>query len=954
MKKLFSGLLLFLVSSVIMLSACVKAPEASFSANPVSGASSLAVTFIDQSTNKPQSWTWDFGDGTTSNEHNPSHSYNLVGTYSVILTTANSKGSNSLSRTALIKVSPGPIDRLEIQPKELALVVGASQQFGIKAFDQFNNEISNFSSTWGVTPEAGTIDGQGNLNAGNKPGTFTNAVKVDVKKDEITKTATSSVSLRVGPLSRITIAPAQTNLEIGANQKFEVKAFDRYDNEIKDASYNWFTKESIGTLDQSGSFTAGTKAGSFSKYIQVESRKDGAVVSANADISINPGPFNGLSLEPQDTALAINSTQQFVAKPQDEYGNEIQGMPVTWTLNGGGTIKDGLFTSGTVAGKYNNAVKARVARGALVKEASASITINPDPLDKVIVFPNPVDLGIGATQQFTAYGVDQFGNKLNNLSFTWAIKDGGKIDSNGLFIAGDNPATYKEVIKVDTVRDQTIKSGYASLTVLPDTIYFACERFTPIFTNICLMKANGESVSQVTKLSDPDKANTFSISPDGKRIVFEKETLDKNKNTWSGSIWIINIDGSGLSRLSGGFYPDWSPDGKKIVFYSTRDGNSQIYVMDSDGGNQVRLTNNTAADKYPSWSPDGKNIAFSSNRDGKYEIYVMDNNGGNVKRLTAQTGNNYYPDWSPDTSKISFASDRDGDLEIFTMNIDGSSQLKLTNNPKTNHRPSWSPDGKRIIFSSNMDGNYEIYIMDGDGRNQIRLTNHPATDSYPRFTPRKQGTKVDTAAQPSIVTNQTLFQSVEDAAAWVKPAVVRIKHSAGEGSGMIIDSQGYILTNNHVVENVPFATVILDDGQQFNGIVIGRDLVHDMAVLKISASNLRALTFGDSDQLKLGQKLIALGFPLDLPGSVTVTSGLFSATRKGSAPNMTWIQTDTAVNPGNSGGPLIAVTGEVMGMVTAGLREIDGIPITGISFAISSNTIRTYLFRLKAGEIITN
>ncbi len=757
------SLFFILLLSLITIT-CTKIPETNFTTDTSAGNAPLQIQFKDLSTNKPQSWTWDFGDGTTSNEHNPSHSYNLVGTYSVILTTANSKGSNSLSRTALIKVSPGPIDRLEIQPKELALVVGASQQFGIKAFDQFNNEISNFSSTWGVTPEAGTIDGQGNLNAGNKPGTFTNAVKVDVKKDEITKTATSSVSLRVGPLSRITIAPAQTNLEIGANQKFEVKAFDRYDNEIKDASYNWFTKESIGTLDQSGSFTAGTKAGSFSKYIQVESRKDGAVVSANADISINPGPFNGLSLEPQDTALAINSTQQFVAKPQDEYGNEIQGMPVTWTLNGGGTIKDGLFTSGTVAGKYNNAVKARVARGALVKEASASITINPDPLDRVIISPNPAEIGIGVNQQFAAYGIDQFGNRLSDVDFVWSLKDGGKIDSKGFFTAGENSGNFKDNITVEAKQGPLTKRGFISTIIIPDRIAFTSfsgSTLSSFSGNIFIIDANGTNISQVTKLQVGDVASYLSVSPDGKKIVFLKLIWDTKERTFFTEIWVVNIDGSGLAQLTTGTSPSWSPDGKKIVFSSKRDGNYEIYVMNHDGSNIIKLTNNQTLNSGTAWSPDGNRIVFSSYRDGNFQIYAMNSDGMNITRLTNNKGNDIQPVWSPDGKKIAFTSDRDGDDEIFIMNSDGSNPTQLTDNTSVDWEPSFSPDGNKIVFSSNRDGSNQVYVMESSGRNQARITNRNSEEAEPTYLPRKQGIKVDTAAQPSMPNSQTLFQSVE-------------------------------------------------------------------------------------------------------------------------------------------------------------------------------------------------
>lgn len=161
----------------------------------------------------------------------------------------------------------------------------------------------------------------------------------------------------------------------------------------------------------------------------------------------------------------------------------------------------------------------------------------------------------------------------------------------------------------------------------------------------------------------------------------------------------------------------------------------------------------------------------------------------------------------------------------------------------------------------------------------------------------------------------------------------------GSGSGFIISSGGEILTNAHVVDGADSVTVTLKDGRTFDGKVLGEDPFTDVAIVKIEASNLPALSLGDSDSLQPGEAVIAIGNPLGLNN--TVTSGILSATgRSGSDigasdKRVDYIQTDAAINPGNSGGPLLNYRGEVIGMNTAIIRNAQG-----LGFAIPINTVQ--------------
>ncbi len=168
------------------------------------------------------------------------------------------------------------------------------------------------------------------------------------------------------------------------------------------------------------------------------------------------------------------------------------------------------------------------------------------------------------------------------------------------------------------------------------------------------------------------------------------------------------------------------------------------------------------------------------------------------------------------------------------------------------------------------------------------------------------------------------------------PQAPESRRSMGAGSGVIISKDGYILTNNHVVEGAKEVTVTLANQQEYKARVVGRDPKTDLAILKVkSTESFPAVTMGDSDQLKVGDWVIAIGNPFGLNN--TVTSGIVSAKGRviGAGPYDDFIQTDASINPGNSGGPLINMKGELVGINTAIVPNGKG-----IGFAIPVNTAK--------------
>ena len=174
----------------------------------------------------------------------------------------------------------------------------------------------------------------------------------------------------------------------------------------------------------------------------------------------------------------------------------------------------------------------------------------------------------------------------------------------------------------------------------------------------------------------------------------------------------------------------------------------------------------------------------------------------------------------------------------------------------------------------------------------------------------------------------------------------------GMGSGTIFDEKGYMLTNNHVVGGAEKIAVTLWNGEVLEGTLVGSCALHDTAVVKVKGKNLQAAELGDSDRLRVGQRVYAIGNPFGLAGGPTITSGVISAVKRtiesqrGLLENL--VQTDAAINPGNSGGPLVDLEGKVVAISTAIIPFAQG-----IGFAIPINSAKNCTNEIITGGIVT-
>ena len=229
------------------------------------------------------------------------------------------------------------------------------------------------------------------------------------------------------------------------------------------------------------------------------------------------------------------------------------------------------------------------------------------------------------------------------------------------------------------------------------------------------------------------------------------------------------------------------------------------------------------------------------------------------------------------------------------------------------------------------------------------LARTPSPTPIPQHLPTAQPTLPPTNTPKPTVTHTPVPRSTPspslslvDVVDRVRAGVVRIEGTSGGGSGFIVDADGYILTNEHVISGNTRLTVVLDDGTRLTPQVIDSDASRDIALLKVDSSRpLTALSFGTS--VREGEEVVALGHPLDLGASMTITKGIVSALR--TVYGIQYVQTDAAINPGNSGGPLLNLKGEVVGMNTS-----DWDDAVGIGFAIKFDVLTDRLAIMKVSN----
>jgi Tol biopolymer transport system component len=290
--------------------------------------------------------------------------------------------------------------------------------------------------------------------------------------------------------------------------------------------------------------------------------------------------------------------------------------------------------------------------------------------------------------------------------------------------------------------------------------------------DICTIPADGGTPARITRNAGADAPPAW--SPDGKRIAFIsyaawtsiavtpadsgsgrgatlfRGLMEPLSLIWhpagdrllvcakSADLWTVPAGGGAAERLTNDIFedrkPDVSPDGKRIVFESNRDGNPGLWTLDTAGEPRLLLAHPADADAHPRFSPDGKRIVFASNREEKTrqtDLWTVSPDGSNLRRLTSVEGLKGRPTWFSDNTRIIFESNRNGGWGLWALEPDG--RVAPLPRPTPSMRPAWSPDGWWLAYQSQRGGNQDLYLTQMKTGQERRLTTDPAREGDPAW-----------------------------------------------------------------------------------------------------------------------------------------------------------------------------------------------------------------------------
>jgi outer membrane protein assembly factor BamB len=442
----------------------------------------------------------------------------------------------TLSIYVQVHVLPGALYQIILTPTDIELIPDQTQAFSAVPVDIYGNVISGLTLTWSASSSIGTITQGGVLTAGTTVATGT----VNVGSGMIA--AEASVEVVPGALDSIVVAPAFLTITVGSTTSLTATGYDQYGNALTGLTFVWSADSGTVTAlgDRSiAQYGAPTVAGSATVTVSV------GMVSTQVPATIIPGPLAHLSVSPTSESISAGGTQTFTATGTDVFGNVLSGLTLAWSASSAlGTISQaGVLTAATTVATGT----VTVTSGSFT--ATADVEVVPDALASIVLSPSPLATVAGHTEAIAAVGLDQYGNEIAGLTFTWSATAGtvSPIDVIRSMVTYAVPTSAGFENVTATVG---AVSGTVQVTIAPGQLMTIV--VTPISTNVTAGSGTSFSAQPLDMYGNPIPGTTITWTTTGGTIT---PAGVLSAPTAVGSIVVTATSGSVHGRASVGVIP---------------------------------------------------------------------------------------------------------------------------------------------------------------------------------------------------------------------------------------------------------------------------------------------------------------------------------------------------------------------------------------------------------------
>jgi PKD repeat protein len=763
--------LLVVIGVALLAAACGSSPDAEFTQSSDGGEAPLEVQFSPVSQAANVSYHWEFGDGGTSDEATPAHSYVDAGEFAVRLTV--SRGDRSSSFEKKVSVSPGEAGWVTVEPSVLTLQSGDRVQLKASAFDEFGNPVPDATFVWSSDVSVGTILDDGTFIAGPTIGTFDQVASVEFERSGKTVSTTIAADIVYGLLDSVVISPLTINLRANDRVDLAVLPRDRQGHVLPEFDVEWqVVRNGVDQVLTGGEFQAGTlPTGEEQDLVVARVTVDGITRESVLTGSISPGILDRVELKADTKPGSVDVPMTLVAVGYDRFGNMMNLDSVKWELlsdSYGSISRDGVFTPSGESVSVDTALfhvtgnKDRV-------EADADIWIKvfPGIATTISLEPASDSISVGAGNPLTAIVTDKYGNEIENPYLVWTATGAGQVTDDGTFIAGFVTGEFPGAVTVTlpagasgnlgalstsadiTVRDRSSDMIAVEVSSLSDAGIILID----------LATAGIRSLSPELEMNGGVES-TPAWWPDGSRLAYTSNVGGKLR------IYDIEIETGKIRQLvddpDGTSMPAISPDGTQIAYVITTGSNWQLYVADlpvpDADGNIVPITreqstklsdDDSLQSLLPWWSPDGSTIAFTTSWGlNDVDIRLVPSDGSEPPRVIGELGLAVYG-WSTAGDKVLAVDNQNGGGQSLVV-VDVSTGLVagFIPLPFQTFMAAWAPDGSEVTVIDRLTG--AMWIADSDGSSLRQVLNRA-------FVPRR------TAWRPVPIDAQAVLAAKNDA-----------------------------------------------------------------------------------------------------------------------------------------------------------------------------------------------